>query len=121
MLQVNKIAILALSLTMFNSAFAQNAVELKQLVDSYTLNSNNAFYNRVLSPAMIPEPARNKTDRINLLNQGFSNELATVLSVFNNSSENKKAEAVLNTVNKIDDDIESKESVSLSFKVARPT
>lgn len=120
MFQINKIAILVLSLTVFNSAFAQNAEELKQVIDSYTLNSSHVLYERVLSPAMIPDLSKNKDERIQILNEQISIEINTVLSAFNNSNEDKKQKAVLQVIKNIDSTMLSPASANLQFTTGEP-
>lgn len=95
-------------------------VALTEFLTTMTLGTDG-FYNKVLSPAKSLNLNLSSADRILEINTKVINEMNAVVSIFKDTSEDKKLEAVQRVVNQIDPEISKNNGANIQFINGSPS
>ena len=76
---------------------------------------NDAFYNKVLSPAKSLNEQKSDADRIAEANEKVQNNLSAIMDAFDNASDDQKAAKVEETLKKLDPNFEKGQSGRIEF------
>ena len=105
------------------SAHAQEAGQRQQVLDLITGFSlgNNAFYNKVISPAKSLDMNKSESDRTSEMNIQIANELDAVLTAFNSAPEDQKANAAAASAKLFDKEVGGPVSSRIEFIDGKPS
>lgn len=84
-------------------------------------NGNDAFYLKALSPALSLDVSKNKSDRVQAVNDKLVSEMSTVLGAFAGASESKKLDAVTQAVSGIEKDVIKEGGAFITFTDSNPS
>lgn len=112
--------ILLLALVSVAAPADKEIAALTKALNSRT-NGNNAFYLKALSPALSLDVSKNKSDRIQAVNDKLITEMSTVLGAFVGSNESKKLETVTQAVSGIERDVIKEGGAFITFTDSNPS
>lgn len=85
-------------------------------------NGNDAFYSKALSPALSLEVSKNKSDRVQAVNDQLISEISSVLGAFKSaSSESRRLESTTAAVAKIESDVIKEGGAFITFTDSNPS
>jgi hypothetical protein len=112
----------ALFLLFASSVFAASpeASQVSSVLKQRT-NGNDAFLNKLLSPAKSLDVSKNDSDRVQKINDQISNEVSVVVAAFNSAKSDSKITAVGEAINKIDPNVIKSGGAFISFIEKNPS
>jgi hypothetical protein len=115
--------VLATALISAQGIQAQEAGQRQQVLDLITGFSlgNNAFYNKVISPAKSLDMNRSDADRTSEINTKITNELDAVLTAFKNAPEDQKAKAAAAAAKLLDSGLGGQTAARIQFIDGKPS
>ncbi len=102
------------------AASVKDIESIAQILNSRT-NGNDAFYNKALAPAQSLQLDKNKSERVQTVNQQIMLEFTSVLNSFKNASEDKKLDSVNQAVKGIEPQVVNNGGAYVSFVDSVPS
>lgn len=84
-------------------------------------NGNDPFYSKALSPAQSLDVSKNKSDRVQTVNNNIISEMNAILAAFKSAPENKKLESVTAAVSGIESQVVKEGGAFITFTDSNPS
>ncbi len=104
-----------------SNAFAAPESDQVAKVLKYRTNGNDAFLNRLLSPAKTLDITKSDSDRVQGVNNKIAKEIDLIAAAFNSAAEDKKVDATFAAANSIDAKLKSSNGANIVFVDGTPS
>jgi len=125
MIKNSLVIYVVLLLALVSVAAEKSATDKEISTITKTLNSrtngNDPFYSKALSPAQSLDVSKNKSDRVQAVNNNIISEMNAVLTAFKTSPESKKLENVTAAVSGIEAEVVKAGGAYITFTDSNPS